>query len=194
MSVRRSFLLPFVALLALVALVAGACSSDDSSDGDKKETTTTAKASDSESDSGSDSTETTEAMSDDDFSAAIETAMTALDDANGDPCKLMDTFQSLGSTMGNPTNTEQRKQTTELALAFYTALADAAPDELSAEAEQVRTSVKAIEKEGEETNWSEEFMTEPEAVKNDSTFTESTTAILTKFTEQCSPTSTTAAP
>ena len=36
MSVRRSFLLPFAVLLALVALVAGACSSDDSSDEDAK--------------------------------------------------------------------------------------------------------------------------------------------------------------
>ncbi len=192
MSVRRSFLLPFVALLALVALVAGACSSDDSSDGDKdkKETTTTAKKSDSD----SDTTETTEAMSDDDFSAAVESAKKSLDEADGDPCKLMDTFQSLGSTMGNPANTDQRKQTTELALAFYTALADAAPDELKSDADKVRTSVEAIEKEGEETNWSEEFMAEPEAVKNDPSFTESTTAILTKFTEQCGSTSTTAAP
>ena len=107
MSVRRSFLLPFAVLLALVALVAGACSSDDSSDEDAKKTTTTAAESDTDS-TDTDSTDTTEPMSDDDFSAAIETAKSALDDAGGDPCKLMDTFQSLGSTMGNPTNTEQR--------------------------------------------------------------------------------------
>ena len=71
MSVRRTVLIPFLALFAALTLVAGACSSDDSSDEGSKKTTTTEKAKD----DGSDSTDTTEAAkSDEEFSAAIDDA------------------------------------------------------------------------------------------------------------------------
>ncbi len=185
MSVRRTVLIPFLALLAALTLVAGACSSGDKSDEGSIKTATTEKA------EGDDtgSTDTTEATkSDEEFSAAIDDARQQIKDAEGDPCKVIETFQSLGSSLGTPTSADQRKQTTELAIDFYTALADAAPEDLSAEADQVRSTVKEIQKEGEESNWSEEFMTEPKAVKDNEAFTEATTKLLTTLSSGCTTT------
>lgn len=190
MSRRRNILLPFVALLAAFAFVAGACGGDDDKADDDKKTTTTEKKSDSDSDEGDTST----TVSDADFEKAVAQAKDALADAADDPCKVMQTFETSGMEIGNPSNTEQRKQATELAVAFYLALADAAPDDLSAEADQIRETVKKIEKEGEESNWSEEFLNEPEAIKGDASFNEASGKIMTAFTTQCSDTPATSTP
>jgi hypothetical protein len=193
MSRRRTILLPFIALLAMFALVAGACGGGDdkADDSDKKETTTTTEKADG--DDGDDQTTTT--VSDADFESSVQEAKDALEDAGTDPCKVMETFETLGMSIGNPSNTEQRKQATELAVAFYLALADAAPSDLSAEADQVRSTVEKIQQEGEESNYSEEFLNEPQAIKDDASFNEASGKIMTAFTTQCgASTPTTAAP
>jgi hypothetical protein len=186
MSRRRTVLLPFIALMAVIALVAGACGGDDKADDDKKKSTTTTEKSTETTDAGDDATTTT--VSDADFEASVTKAKDALDEAGTDPCKVMETFETLGMSVGNPSNTEQRKQATALAVAFYLALADAAPDDLKAEADQVRATVEEIEKEGEESNYSEEFLNEPEAIKNDSSFNDASGKIMTAFTTQCGAT------
>lgn len=189
MSSSRKLALPLVAVLAALTLVVGACSSDDSSD-DKK-TTTTEKSG---KDSGSDKEDgTTTTVSEDDYTKAMETARGTLKDAGDDPCKVMQAFQSVGSTLGEPFSPAQREQATMLAVDFYKALADAAPDDLSAEADQVRTSVEEIVKEGKESDWSEDFFNSPKAV-SDEKFTNATTKILEAFTTKCTPASSTTAP
>lgn len=188
MPTPRKLVLSLVAVVAATAFVVGACSSDDSSDA--KKTTTTEK-----SDSGkkSDTDETTQAprptVDDAEFKSQMDKARSSLKGAGDDPCKVMETFQSVGAGLGDPSTPAQRKEATLLAVDFYKALADAAPDDLSSEADQVRTSVDAILKEGEDSNWSEDFFNSPEAVKDDK-FNAATTKILEAFTTKCAPTTT----
>ena len=191
MSTPRKLALPAVAVLAALTFLVGACSSDDSSDGKK---TTTTEKSDKGSDSGTDDgDQSTTTMSDGDFEKSMDTARNSLKEAGDDPCKVMQTFQSVGASIGEPSSPAQREQATMLAVDFYKALAESAPDDLSAEADQVRTSVEAIVKEGKESNWSEEFFNSPKAV-SDEKFNEATTKILESFTQKCAPESTTTAP
>jgi hypothetical protein len=195
MSRRRTILLPFIALVAVIALVTGACGGDDSAGDDSEKTTTTAEESTTTADDGSGEDAPTTTVSDADFEASVTEAKEALAAAGDDPCKVMETFESLGMSIGNPTNRDQRKQATELAVAFYVALADAAPADLAEQADQIRATVEKIEQEGEETDYSEEFLNEPEAIKNDTTFNDASGKIMTAFSTQCGDTApTTAAP
>jgi hypothetical protein len=183
MSRRRLLILPLVALLSALALVVGACGDDDASD--EKKPTTTAEKDDASSEDDSDMTTST--MSPEEFDAAIAATRATLDAAGDDPCKVMEAFATMGQSIGAPTTTEQRKQTTEVALAFYRALADAAPESMSAEAETIRTTVDEIAAEGEEKDYSEEFLTEPDAIKNDTGFSEATGKIMTSIGAGCAP-------
>ena len=130
MPSRRTLALPLVALLTVFTLFAGACSSDDKAD-DSKKTTTTEKSGKDGKDSES---KTTSTMSNGDFTAGIKKIQADLDAAGDDPCKVIAAFQSVGSAMGAPSNTDQRRQVTELAVVFYNKVADVAPKELAAEA------------------------------------------------------------
>ncbi|UDY34753.1 hypothetical protein [Dermatobacter hominis] len=192
MSRRRTLFLPLIALMAVFALVAGACGGDDKADdeaGSKKKTTTTTEK-------ATDTTEegdvTTTTVSDADFETAVDEAKTQLAEAGDDPCKVIEQFRTLGTSIANPSNAAQREQATGLAVAFYLALADAAPAELSAEADQIRATVEKIEDEGKEKGYTEEFLSKPESV--DEAFNDNTNKILTAFTTQCGSTPSTAAP
>lgn len=178
MPSRRTLALPLVALLTAFTLFAGACSSDDKADDTKKTTTT-------EKNGKSSDSETTTTMSDADFSAGIKKIQTGLDDAGDDPCKVIQAFQSVGSAMGAPSNTAQRRQVTELAVVFYKKVADVAPKDLSSEADTLRKTAGKIEQEGKDANWSEEFMKSPKSIENDKAFEEASMKIMTSISQSC---------
>ena len=178
MPSRRTLALPLVALLTAFTLFAGACSSDDKADDTKKSTTT-------EKDGKSSDSETTTTMSDADFSAGIKKIQTGLKDAGDDPCKVIEAFQSVGSAMGAPSNTDQRRQVTELAVEFYNKVADVAPKDLATQAETLRKVADKIEQEGKEANWSEEFMKSPKSIENDKAFEEASMTIMTSISQSC---------
>lgn len=183
---RRPILLPFIALLAVVAFVAGSCSSDDSADKDSDKTTTT-KKSDDDSEAGSST------VAPADFDAALSQAQKALEGAKDDPCKIMEAATTMSTTMSGATTPEQREQAARIALDAIRAMADSASPELSAEADKLRDAADAIEKEGEQANWSEEFMQQPKAIKDNEAYTEASSKITGELTQKCTPTSTTEA-
>lgn len=183
MSPRRTLVLPVVALVAAVTLLAGACGSDDNS-ADKK-TTTTEKSSAGR--NGYDGPTTT--ISAAEFSAGIKKGQDEIAAAGNDPCKVMEAFQTVSMSMGAPTTKDQRKQAALLALQFYRAIADAAPAELSSEAGVLRKTADKIEAEGEKENWSEEFMKSPKAITDNKDFETASTKLMTTLGAKCSPSS-----
>ena len=185
---RRPILLPFIALLAVVAFVAGSCSSDDSADKDSDKTTTT-KKSDDDSEAGSST------VAPADFDAALSQAQKALEGAKDDPCKIMEAATTMSTAVVTKfaRTPEQREQAARIALDAIRAMADSASPELSAEADKLRDAADAIEKEGEQANWSEEFMQQPKAIKDNEAYTEASSKITGELTQKCTPTSTTEA-
>lgn len=178
---RRSIALPLVALLAALTLLAGACGGDSKAE-DSKKTTTTEKTG-----GKSKGSETTTTMSNKDFEAGLSKAQASIKDAGNDPCKLMEAFQSIGMSMGTPSNTDQRKGATLLALSFYRSIADAAPQELAAEAAVIRKTADKIEQEGKDSNWSEEFMKSPKSIEGDKSFETASTKLMTDISTKCGP-------
>lgn len=181
MSSRRTLALPLVAVLAALTLLAGACGSDSKAD-DSKKSTTTEKSADS-----SKSSEPTSTVSDAEFDAGISKAEAALKAAGKDQCKVMESFQSLFNEIGSPANATQRKQAGMLQLAFLRAIADAAPSDLSKEADMLRTAADKIEKEGNEANWSKSFLNEPRSIKGNKDYENASAKLMESISKNCTP-------
>ena len=120
-------------------------------------------------------------------------AREALEGAKDDPCKIMEAATTMSTAMSGATTPEQREQAARIALDAIRAMADSASPELSAEADKLRDAADAIEKEGEQANWSEEFMQQPKAIKDNEAYTEASSKITGELTQKCTPTSTTEA-
>lgn len=179
MPSRRTLVLPLVAVLAALTLLAGACGGSDKAD-DTKKTTTTEK-------NGAPSTAPPSTMDDGAFSAGISKAEAAMTDAGKDPCKVMSAFQGMVTTVAAPANAAQRKQAGLLQIKFLRAIADTAPSNLSKEAATLREAADKVQKEGEETNWSEDFMKSPKSLKGSKDYEKASTALVTAMSEKCQP-------
>lgn len=177
MSRRRSLILPFVALVAAVALFTGACSSDKKADDTKKSTTT-------EKTSKQDPASTT-TISDQEFSAQIETANKALDAAGEDPCKVLSSITSTLGRGGEPTNAKQREEFARLIIRGYRVIAATAPKDLASDAATLDAGLDKLEKEGTQTNWSEDFLKEPKSI--DEKTQKAMTSLMSSIQKSCTP-------
>lgn len=174
---RSRFLLPLLAVLAMLTSVAGACSSDKKADETKKTTTTEQDAA------------TTTTVSDATFAATVDEARKQLEAAGTDPCKVIAVYQSAGTSMNNPATTAQRKEATALAVSFFNALADAAPKDLAAEAATIHKVSGQLEQEGKDTNWSSEFMKGPKSITQNKDFEQAATKVSSEIARTCMPNS-----
>ncbi len=178
----RTATLPLVALVAVGALLLGACSSDDDASS-KKTTTTEAKG-------GSKSTTTT--ISKEEWDSKFAAAKGKVDDAKGDVCQLLAVSTGLDD-LPNPTTAAQGKDAVDLLVTLLNDIADTAPPENAQAAAAIRKTADAMRKEGEDSNYSDKFLAGPKALE-DSEFGSAMQTFSSVAQTKCGTTSTTAAP
>jgi hypothetical protein len=175
---RRS--LSIIGLVAVGALLLGACSSDD--DASSKKTTTTAS---------SKAKQTTTTISKAEWDAALSTARTQIGGAKGDVCALWAASQE---SLPSPSNAAQGKDAIELVTELLDEIADAAPAANAKEAATIRATADKVRAEGAEAHYSGKFLAGPQALK-DPDFGAAMQTFQTMASSQCqSSTPTTAAP
>ena len=161
MTTRRSLAIA-TALFAL--FVAPACSSDtDKADADKADTSTTAADAGTTAtpplDENGEPTETTTApLSPDEWADTLDTLTADLDDAGDDLCKVV---QSLGqlTTLTEPTDSTQVKETVGFVSSAFTAISEALPEENSAEAAALAKGAADLESDAEAAGYPADYFT-----------------------------------
>ena len=168
-----------VAVVATLALFAGACSSDEDS---KSETTTTVK--------GDKTTETTaKPMSNEEFSAKVAETSAEITAAGTDLCAVSSAVMELGGDLAPPATTEQSKDVVSLYVVLLNSLAGL-PAASPASSEALRNAATALPAEAEAAGYSPEFLSGETETKSLSG--EEVTAAFSEFqqaaTAQCAPT------
>ncbi|MBS1837842.1 MAG: hypothetical protein JST64_09115 [Actinobacteria bacterium] len=74
-----------------------------------------------------------------------------------------------------------------LQISFLRAIADAAPSDLSKEAATLRDAADKVQKEGEQTNWSEDFMKGPKSLEKNTAYSTASSKLVTAIGKQCVP-------
>ncbi len=140
MNTRRAIT---AALLATLALVAGACGGSDEKSGD--DTTTTA---------GDAAQETTTTLADDEYLAQLDVVNTAIDAAGTDVCALTEATAQMPY---EPSSSAQVEATIATAVKLYNAIAGAFPAESAASAEAWRSAATSLQAAAEEADYSKDF-------------------------------------
>ncbi|HTO00438.1 MAG TPA: hypothetical protein VL068_07165 [Microthrixaceae bacterium] len=163
MNTRRS--LSLLAIVASLALFAGACSSSDDTASKKDKTETTAKdtKSDSKSDSkddGKDAPTDTEAdaqpkkLSDEEFTAALKKVNDSIKDAGSDVCKLA---KAQNTEPPEPTNPAQVEEMVGTYVILLRSMAGALPSGSAANIKALNEAASQIEQSGKDSKYSADF-------------------------------------
>lgn len=166
-----------VALVAVVALIAPACSSDDDSAGETTSTTQEApttqdqnggdtaadtEAGESGDDPAADPDELEQELTDDEFTATIETLRGQIDAAGTDVCELIATQSSV--SLPTPTNPTQSEMTVGFLADVLRTMADFTEDAGKGDsAATMRTAADELVAEAEAADYSDEFMSQTPA-------------------------------
>ena len=140
-------LLGIVTLLAVVPAGLASCGSDSTSTSTTASTTTEAKATTTEETTTTEATsggETTTIVNGTSFGDSMPSLEADLAAAGTDPCALSKVFDKLDSS-GNPTTADEVKLGTAFIVKLFTAIADAAPAAMSAQAAAIRDAASKFE-------------------------------------------------
>ncbi|MHB1139667.1 MAG: hypothetical protein ACYC2O_11985 [Microthrixaceae bacterium] len=140
MNTRRAVT---AALLASLALFAGACGGSDD-EGKDKETTTTA----------GDAEQPTTTLADDDYLAQLEVVNTAIVDAGTDVCALTEATAQMPY---EPSSSAQVEATVATAVQLYNAIAGAFPADAAASADAWRSAATSLQTAAEEADYAKDF-------------------------------------
>lgn len=165
-----------VAVVATLAMFAGACSSDEDS---KSETTTTVK--------GDKTTETTaKPLSDEAYSAKVAEISTAIKGAGTDLCAL-----STVTTEGppEPANPKQTEEAVGLYVELLNAVASAFPADSAASSESLRIAANTLQAEAKAAGYPPDFLSGDAGQKalSGEGYTAAMTEYQTIYQAQCAP-------
>lgn len=182
----RTATLPVVALLAVGALVLGACSSDDSAS--SKKTTTTEKSAKGSTTTAKGTTSSTVPAAE--YDQIFGSAESQLAGAGGDVCAVYAVFSTL-SSVPPPTDKARIKRYVEVNSQLLAAIAATAPADQAAAAAAISKAATDVKAEGESTGYSDAFMNGPKAFESKE-FQTAITTFQSQASSQCASTTTTA--
>ena len=118
------------------------------------------------------------------FDDGVAQVEAALDAAGDDPCKLL-ALLTESAAIQDPLTPEQAKVAVGVFVDVLTAIADAAPSKLSAEAQSIRTGVSQVQDEAEAAGYDPQALKDGLSAFDDPKFIAAMTAYNNSVSEQC---------